>query len=93
MIRLHFCVACGATDDLHHHHLLPREFGGDDSDTNFITLCTECRGKIHGINWRHNHRELITAGMATAKENGTKSGKAIGRPAIDSHTRTAIVQS
>jgi len=35
-------------------------------------------------------RERVTAGMVRAKEKGTKSGKAIGRPAIPEHTRAAI---
>ena len=35
-------------------------------------------------------RERVTAGMKRAKEKGTKSGKAIGRPAIPDHTRNAI---
>ena len=35
-------------------------------------------------------RERIAAGMARAKANGTKSGKAIGRPAIPPHVRSAI---
>jgi DNA invertase Pin-like site-specific DNA recombinase len=35
-------------------------------------------------------RERVVAGMARAKAKGTKSGRAIGRPAIAPHTRTAI---
>jgi DNA invertase Pin-like site-specific DNA recombinase len=35
-------------------------------------------------------RERIAAGMARAKAKGTKSGKPIGRPRIDSRTKTAI---
>jgi DNA invertase Pin-like site-specific DNA recombinase len=38
-------------------------------------------------------RERVLAGMKRAKEKGTKTGKAIGRPAIDSKTRTAIAQT
>jgi DNA invertase Pin-like site-specific DNA recombinase len=38
-------------------------------------------------------RERVTAGMARAKEKGTRSGKAIGRPAIPDHTRIAIRQA
>jgi len=32
----------------------------------------------------------VRAGMARAKEKGTKSGKAIGRPRIDEQRRAAI---
>jgi DNA invertase Pin-like site-specific DNA recombinase len=35
-------------------------------------------------------RERVLAGMARAKVQGTKSGKAIGRPALDARTRVAI---
>jgi DNA invertase Pin-like site-specific DNA recombinase len=35
-------------------------------------------------------RERVLAGMARAKVQGTKSGKAIGRPALDPQTREAI---
>jgi DNA invertase Pin-like site-specific DNA recombinase len=38
-------------------------------------------------------RERVLAGMARAKEKGTRSGKAIGRPAIDPHIRTSITQA
>jgi DNA invertase Pin-like site-specific DNA recombinase len=35
-------------------------------------------------------RERITADMARAKVQGTRSGKAIGRPAVPPHKRAAI---
>ena len=35
-------------------------------------------------------RERVLSGMARAKAKGTKSGKAIGRPAIAPRTRDAI---
>jgi len=35
-------------------------------------------------------RERVLAGMTRAKVQGTKSGKAIGRPALDPQTRSAI---
>jgi DNA invertase Pin-like site-specific DNA recombinase len=35
-------------------------------------------------------RERVTAGMKRAQVKGTRSGKAIGRPRIAPHTRTAI---
>jgi DNA invertase Pin-like site-specific DNA recombinase len=38
-------------------------------------------------------QERVRAGMQRAKDKGTKSGKPIGRPAIDSKTRTAIAQA
>jgi DNA invertase Pin-like site-specific DNA recombinase len=35
-------------------------------------------------------RERVLSGMARAKAQGTRSGKAIGRPAIPARTRDAI---
>ena len=35
-------------------------------------------------------RERVIAGMARAKEKGTKSGKPIGRPQIDQRTKAAV---
>lgn len=36
-------------------------------------------------------RERVTAGLARAKKQGTKSGKAIGRPRVDRKTEAAII--
>jgi DNA invertase Pin-like site-specific DNA recombinase len=38
-------------------------------------------------------RERVLAGIHRAKERGTKSGKPIGRPALDPKTRAAIAQA
>jgi DNA invertase Pin-like site-specific DNA recombinase len=35
-------------------------------------------------------RERVIAGMTRARETGTKSGKAIGRPSLDPRTQAAI---
>jgi len=35
-------------------------------------------------------KDRVKAGMTRAKERGTRSGKSIGRPRIDDHTRRAI---
>jgi hypothetical protein len=42
-MRLDHCVACGARDALHHHHLVPRIEGGSDDDTNMIQGWTRKR--------------------------------------------------
>jgi DNA invertase Pin-like site-specific DNA recombinase len=34
--------------------------------------------------------ERVLAGMARAKERGTRSGRPVGRPAIDPRTRAAV---
>lgn len=40
-----YCVACGSSDRLHQHHLIP----GSDHPSNQITLCAPCHAKIHGL--------------------------------------------
>ena len=58
-MRLDFCVACSRTDDLNHHHLVPRSVGGLDDESNLITLCHECHGKIHNVERKPELGELI----------------------------------
>jgi 5-methylcytosine-specific restriction endonuclease McrA len=46
-MKFAFCVACLATDDLQHHHLVTREEGGSDDEANLLTLCSSCGDKLH----------------------------------------------
>ncbi len=46
-MKLTFCAACGATDDLQHHHLVTRGEAGSDDERNLITLCGSCHAKLH----------------------------------------------
>ncbi len=41
------CQLCGAKQDLHLHHIVPRSKGGVDRPENLITLCSECHSKVH----------------------------------------------
>jgi hypothetical protein len=68
------CVACGTRDALHHHHLTPRIEGGLDDDTNLITLCEDCHGRIHGAHFKR-HIELTLKGIAGAKAAGKFKGR------------------
>ena len=38
-MKLNFCVLCGTTEKLHHHHVIPKVQGGTNDEDNFITLC------------------------------------------------------
>jgi hypothetical protein len=69
------CVACGARDALHHHHLTPRIEGGTDDDTNLITLCEDCHGKVHGVAFK-DHRKLHRIGVDKAMAAGKFKGRA-----------------
>ena len=65
-----YCVACGNTENLHQHHLVPRSISGDNSDKNFITLCAVCHGKIHGADI-----SLITLASKTREIRKSKNLK------------------
>ena len=71
-MKLAFCVACGSTDDLHHHHLVPRSKGGSDDEANLITLCTGCHDKLQVGAYEHSQR--TAAGLAAAKARGVELG-------------------
>ena len=76
-MRLNFCAACGDDDPshLHQHHLVPRSRGGGDEETNTITLCVECHGKVHGRELHNGHNALVRLGQARARERGVRFGR------------------
>ena len=41
------CALCGATSNLHIHHVLFRSQGGDDVPENLCCLCLSCHEAIH----------------------------------------------
>ena len=43
--------------------------------TNLITLCRECHGLFHGVEWKIGLAELIRTGQARAKAKGVKFGR------------------
>jgi hypothetical protein len=74
-LKLEFCVACGNTapDELEHHHLVPLGAGGEDKDSNLITLCSTCHGAIHGM-----LRQPIATLTKTALQHKRKNGERVG---------------
>ena len=70
-MRLSFCSACGDNDLTHleHHHFVPRAEGGSDSETNMLTLCYSCHGKVHKC-IRKDIRLLVKKGKAKARAKG-----------------------
>ena len=68
------CAACGATDNLQYHHLIPRSMGGSDDERNLITLCGECHAKAHGVRANWGHSELTRRGLEAAKARGVLLG-------------------
>jgi hypothetical protein len=79
-MRLDFCVACGRKDGLNQHHVVPRVHSGSDDEFNLITLCRECHGKMHGVEWKIGLADLTKAGQARAVQRGKKLGLP---PAVD----------
>ena len=69
-----YCVACESTDNLQHHHLLPRIKGGTDESSNLITLCGFCHGIYHNLNFR-DHSHLTKIGLQKAKDKGVVLGR------------------
>lgn len=73
--KYHFCAACGRTDELQYHHLIPVVDGGTDDPNNIVVLCAECHHKWHGVNGRVKYGKLIKEGIAKAKERGVHVGR------------------
>jgi HNH endonuclease len=65
-VRLKFCAACRSTHGLEYHHLVTRPEGGNDDETNIITLCGQCHAKLHErrLNGIYNVSERTKAGLA-----------------------------
>lgn len=68
------CFECGSTNDVQHHHVIPRSLGG----TKTIPLCLSCHRLSHGITKKpkNSHSELVRIGL----ENAKRKGKQLGRP-------------
>lgn len=93
-MRLTFCVACGEKnpDLLHHHHLLPRAEGGTEDETNLITLCLTCHGRVHGQIWRPSTELARRRAMASRAQrllNGG-TGKLVLPPRRNKGTRKEL---
>jgi hypothetical protein len=77
-MKLTFCAACGATDDLQHHQLITRGEGRIrfDDERNLITLCHPCHAMLHKwkVNGVYSASERIAAGLAAARKRGVKTG-------------------
>jgi HNH endonuclease len=69
-MRLDFCALCGEADAaaLEHHHFIPRALGGSDDESNMLTVCGTCHGRIHDIPRPIRLGELVKAGITKAQE-------------------------
>ena len=75
-MKLNFCVLCGTTEKLHHHHVFARARGGTDDEDNFITLCHDHHAMIHSISpTRFNNMQVLAQiGRKNAIARGVKMG-------------------
>jgi len=71
----HYCAACGTTDDLQYHHLVPQTLGGKTEPTNIIVLCAMCHQKWHRQNGSEHHNSLVKEGIERARERGIVVGR------------------
>jgi hypothetical protein len=82
-MRLKFCAACGATEDLQHHRLETRAEGGGGVERNLITLCPGCHAKLHErrSNGAYNHGARTKAALAAVKARSAARDEAL-RPVL-----------
>jgi HNH endonuclease/Helix-turn-helix domain of resolvase len=85
-MKLPFCVACLAKEDLQHHHLVTRAEGGSNDESNLITLCSGCHFKLHGRQkiGAYSASQHIREGHAKARAKGVKLGR---KPKLTHHQR------
>lgn len=79
-----FCVICGTKENLHIHHIIPKNapnnlkpIRGMDDPTNLLTLCDEHHGWIHGCkpNQFNQMKVLQMKGIRKAQKAGKKWGR------------------
>ena len=63
------CFECDATENLHHHHVVPRSLGG----TKTIPLCERCHGLVHSKDFTSTSA-LTSKAMQKKKAKGLYTG-------------------
>ena len=74
-MKLNFCVLCGSTENLEHHHVIPLSLGGSNEEDNIITLCAKHHVQVHNLNDSRIHASAL---IKAAKEKNRKMGKFLG---------------
>jgi hypothetical protein len=67
------CASCGATEDIHQHHLYLRGDGCPDDLT--VWLCGTCHRRAHSMTSDIDWGKARLEGIAKAKANGVKFGR------------------
>ena len=74
-MKLKFCALCGDTNNLEHHHVIPKSLGGSNKADNILTLCSKHHVVIHNMSDKRIHSaELIKAAKAKQKLAGIFTG-------------------
>lgn len=76
------CCNCGSPAT-HAHHIVPVALGGLDVLSNIASLCNNCHGAIHGIDFS-NHAALTRAGQI-------RTGNFGGRQPVPDEKKEKIV--
>ncbi len=69
-----YCASCGASGDVHEHHIVPRVHGGADQPT--VYLCAPCHGRVHGRDFALDYVALQRVGIERARAEGKFKGRA-----------------
>lgn len=89
------CYFCdGGGDVLESHHIVPRRFGGSDSDENLVDLCPTCHERIERLYNRRFYQKLGVAQDGSHDRQIAKAAVAVARSSITSDSPAdAIVES
>lgn len=69
----YFCFECGSTEDIEHHHVVPKSLGG----TKTVPLCIKCHSLVHQKNFT-KFRELAKKGIEKRIAEGRGWGRTKG---------------
>ena len=69
----YFCFECGSTEDIEHHHVVPKSLGG----TKTVPLCIKCHSLVHQKNLV-KFRELAKKGIQKRISEGGSWGRTKG---------------
>jgi hypothetical protein len=72
-IDTNICFECGASGNIHNHHIIPKALGGSKT----IPLCVACHGKVHQKDFV-KFQNLARLGLKKYVENGGTLGRKIG---------------
>lgn len=67
-----YCKACGATKNLHVHHMTYERFGGGEYMSDLMGLCHKCHRDVHTLDRKTGRRNLRAATFAIIEREQQK---------------------